>query len=102
MNRRQFLCASLPLLAGARAFGAAKPPNIVYMYADDLGYGDASCYGATRGEDAEPGSRRGGRYPVHARAFLLGHLHALALFAADRRICLAATGHRGSARAMRR
>ncbi len=48
LNRRQFLCAPLPLLAGTRAFAAAKPPNIVYMYADDLGYGDTSCYGATR------------------------------------------------------
>src|SRR5580765_2785106 len=47
MNRRQFLCASLPLLAQSRA-AAPRLPNIVYMYADDLGYGDVSCYGATR------------------------------------------------------
>src|ERR1041385_6358062 len=48
MDRRQFLCSTLPFIAPVRAPAAARPTSIVYMYADDLGYGDIGCYGATR------------------------------------------------------
>lgn len=36
----------LACLASSASHAAERPPNVVLMYADDLGYGDLGCYGA--------------------------------------------------------
>ncbi|MBF9252684.1 arylsulfatase [Pontibacter sp. 172403-2] len=36
------------ILCAAPLARAQQSPNVIYIYADDLGYGDVSCYGATK------------------------------------------------------
>ena len=45
MKRRTFLKLAA---ASALAKTPSQRPNIVFLYADDVGYGDLSCYGAQR------------------------------------------------------
>ena len=58
----RFLACALLLLA--RQLVAASPPNIVLIVADDLGYGDLGCYGATEANGAHQpaGGLRGWKY----------------------------------------
>lgn len=53
------LTICLLLCAPAFAENAAPHPNIVVILADDIGYGDFGCYGATKVQTpTSTGSRR--------------------------------------------
>lgn len=45
---RSHLVVSLFLLSILAATAEKRPPNVVLIFADDLGYGDLGCYGATK------------------------------------------------------
>jgi arylsulfatase A-like enzyme len=46
MTIRSFVCFVAGCLLAAQVASAQTQPNIVYIYADDLGFGDISSYGA--------------------------------------------------------
>ncbi len=49
LDRREFIAASIAAVASTTIFpssvSAASPPNILFILADDMGWGDLSCYG---------------------------------------------------------
>lgn len=48
MRFLHWFCAAVALLAPAFVHAAQRKPNVIYIMADDLGYGDLGCYGQKR------------------------------------------------------
>lgn len=64
-------------------------PNVIFIYADDLGYGDLECYGAKNVQTPNVNrlASEGIRF-INAHAYRR-YQYPIQIFHADRRICMA-------------
>jgi hypothetical protein len=78
MTRTNYLVAIVAVLCAATAHGAEQPdrPNILFILADDMGYGDVGCYGAEKIKTPNIGMLDLHANPIRAadRALLLSDL----------------------------
>ena len=90
MDRRSFLKTAAAAALASRAAAAAAMPNIVYILADDLGWGDLGCYNPESAVPTPHPDRLASQGdPLHRHAFALGGLHAHALRHPHRPLLLA-------------
>jgi arylsulfatase A-like enzyme len=73
MNRRSFLST---LGAAAAQAQTAAPPNILFILADDLGYGDLGCYGQRHIPTPHIDKLAAGRIPRFTDAYAGWHSSA--------------------------
>ena len=78
------LRTTLALLLVSSLSAAERPPNVVLIFADDLGYGDLGCFGAKDDPHAEPRPPGQGGRPLHRLLRRPGGLLRLADGPADR------------------
>lgn len=69
LARRDFLKASAAALAAPLAGATSRPPNVIMIYADDLGYADLGCYGSRlRTPNLDRMAAEGMRFTNHTSA----------------------------------
>ena len=81
VSRRKFInsaAATGALVAGARIglSSQVQRPNVLFILADDLGYGDLSCYGRPDYQTAGTGRTRWAGNEVHERLCGGASVHA--------------------------